>query len=129
MLGTASGGPAWPSTKTRRRMIRTSGVLRSGVSLFASASGFAIAVLIYSLLTDTAILDVPFTLALIPAVLALWVVTELRADEEDLSPSVMFVELVSLATGVNLILQALLAYAFDLPVVPLPVLIGGSAVA
>jgi lipopolysaccharide/colanic/teichoic acid biosynthesis glycosyltransferase len=110
-------------------MTRTSALLRSGITLAASAVGFESAVLIYSLLAGTSPETPPYTAALLPAVLAFWIVTELRSDTDDASGMVVFTELFSFTTGVNLILQALFAYAFDTEVLPLPVLLGGGAFA
>jgi lipopolysaccharide/colanic/teichoic acid biosynthesis glycosyltransferase len=109
--------------------MRTSALLRAGITLAASAVGFGSAALIYSLITGTSLVVPPYTAALLPAVLAFWIVTELWSDTDDASALMVFIELLSFTTGVNLILQALFAYAFDTQVVPLPVLLSGGAVA
>jgi len=110
-------------------MMRNSGLLRGGIGLAASAAGFGIALLIYSLRTGAELEAPPYTVALLTTMLAFWVVTELRSKADDASPSVQLTEQFTITTGVNLILQALFAYAFDIEVVPLPVLLGGGAVA
>ncbi len=110
-------------------MKRNSGLFRAVSAFLASVAGFGLAVLLYSLLAGTSPLAIPYGLALIPAVLAFWVVIEIRSDGDEISPSVLFMEYLALSMGANLILQALLAYAFDLTLVPLPVLVGGTAIA
>jgi lipopolysaccharide/colanic/teichoic acid biosynthesis glycosyltransferase len=109
--------------------MRNSAFFGSGLALAASAAGFGLAHLIYSLFIGAVPSAPPYAFALVPAVLAFWIVAQLRHDEDEVGPVAAFAEHVSLATGVNLIVQALLAYAFDVPLVPLPVLIGGGAIA
>jgi lipopolysaccharide/colanic/teichoic acid biosynthesis glycosyltransferase len=110
-------------------MMQTSSLLRAGITFAASVVGFGSAVLIYSLLTGSPAEPPPYTAALLLAVLAFWIVAELRSDTDDASALVVFIELLSFTTGVNLILQALFAYAFDTEVAPMPVLLSGGAVA
>jgi lipopolysaccharide/colanic/teichoic acid biosynthesis glycosyltransferase len=90
---------------------------------------FAVALLLHVLATGSSLAALPYGVAIAVAVLTFWSVTELRNTDEDSSASVAFTEHVSLTTGINLIVQALLGYVFDLPLVPLPVLVGGSALA
>jgi lipopolysaccharide/colanic/teichoic acid biosynthesis glycosyltransferase len=107
----------------------SSAVVQRAFALGATAAGFGVAVLIYSLATRESPLEAPYGAALLSAALVFWIITELRTSDEDASPWVVFTEHVTLTIGANLILQALLGYAFDLPLAPLPVLAGGSAIA
>jgi lipopolysaccharide/colanic/teichoic acid biosynthesis glycosyltransferase len=106
-----------------------SALFARALTLFMALVSFAVAVLLHVLATGTSVAALPFGVAIAAAVFTFWSVAELRNADEDTSASVAFVEQTALTTGANLIIQALLGYAFELPLVPLSVLAGGCALA
>ncbi len=107
----------------------TSAAVSRALTLCLTLIGFALALLLYLFATGAALAVPPYSVAITVAVLTFWAVTELRIPDEDSSAAVAFTEHLSLSTGISLILQALLGYAFELPPLPVPLLIGGSALA